>query len=383
MKGVDYMPVYKTTDATKDGRCWCFRIRYKALNGKSIQYHSKKYATKKAAIAAEAEFILKSSHNTNIGSLTVKDLIDLFIENRNNNVKETTFYNYRNKICHLEPLHFVKLEDLNIEVFEHWKSYLNNKKLSLKYKNEIYKFFKSLLNFGTQYYDYNFSNLYNKMIGFKDPDAISKEMLFFTYDEFQKFIATENDFKYQVIFKLFYFCGLRLGELRGLQWKDINFTDKTLSVTKQIHSHIPRNNWHFSNPKTKKSIRALPITKCLMEDLEKLWRLETAKKDFNLEWFVAADSNPIATNTLRDRKNANCASAHVKQIRLHDFRHSCASLLIHMTPDVHMVAKYLGHTKIDETLNTYSHLYSRVSMANIVNIMDNLDKNSLTNMTFN
>ena len=41
----------------------------------------------------------------------------------------------------------------------------------------------------------------------------------------------------------------------------------------------------------------------------------------------------------------------------HDLRHSCASLLIDSGANITLVAKYLGHSKIDETLNTYSHMY--------------------------
>ena len=47
----------------------------------------------------------------------------------------------------------------------------------------------------------------------------------------------------------------------------------------------------------------------------------------------------------------------LKQIRLHDFRHSCASLLISRGANITLVGRYLGHTKIDETLNTYSHMF--------------------------
>ena len=60
---------------------------------------------------------------------------------------------------------------------------------------------------------------------------------------------------------------------------------------------------------------------------------------------------------LRCRKNKDCKLAEVKQIRIHDFRHSCASLLINSGATINVVAKYLRHTKIDETLNTYSHMF--------------------------
>ena len=58
-----------------------------------------------------------------------------------------------------------------------------------------------------------------------------------------------------------------------------------------------------------------------------------------------------------DRKKRNTELANVKNIRIHDFRHSCASLLIDSGANITLVAKYLGHSKIDETLNTYSHMY--------------------------
>lgn len=61
--------------------------------------------------------------------------------------------------------------------------------------------------------------------------------------------------------------------------------------------------------------------------------------------------------------------ARVKDIRIHDFRHSCASLLIDSGTNITLVAKYLGHTKIDETLNTYSHMYQN-RLDTIVSIIE-------------
>lgn len=80
-------------------------------------------------------------------------------------------------------------------------------------------------------------------------------------------------------------------------------------------------------------------------------------KNFSQEWYVFGNDLPIHKDTIRRRKNANCKEAGVKQIRVHDFRHSCASFLINYGASITLVAKYLGHTKIDETLNTYSHMY--------------------------
>ena len=73
------------------------------------------------------------------------------------------------------------------------------------------------------------------------------------------------------------------------------------------------------------------------------------------------------------RKNDNTKKAGVKQIRIHDFRHSCASLLINNGANITLVAKYLGHIKVDETLNTYSHMFIN-KLDDIVNLINDLNK---------
>ena len=82
---------------------------------------------------------------------------------------------------------------------------------------------------------------------------------------------------------------------------------------------------------------------------------------------------PASNNRFSDRKNKNCEKAGVKQIRLHDFRHSCASLLIYKGASINMISKFLGHSKIEETLNTYTHLYSN-ALSDITNLIDEMNE---------
>ncbi len=63
--------------------------------------------------------------------------------------------------------------------------------------------------------------------------------------------------------------------------------------------------------------------------------------------------------------------ANVKQIRIHDFRHSCASLLINQGASIALVSKYLGHSNITITLNTYTHMFQS-ELENISNKLNNL-----------
>lgn len=194
-------------------------------------------------------------------------------------------------------------------------------------------------------------------------------------DEFFKFISVVNDIQMSCLYNSLYYCRLRRGELRGLQWKDINFKDRTLSITKQINDRCGSvKNWRFSVPKTKSSIRILKMPQVLTNDLKMMKNEADKIPVFNDEFFVAGDMLPVCSNTLTNHKNVNCKLANVKQIRLHDFRHSCASLLVNNEANITVVAKYFGHTKIEETLNTYTHLFNS-ALNEVVSIIDSLEDN--------
>lgn len=182
----------------------------------------------------------------------------LFVENRTSTieVKPTTLYNYGNKKNYLKSLLNVKLKDFNINHYDNWKKEMNETNISTRYKNDILKFLKSVLNFAMTWYVFNLNKVYSKMTKFSNSSDIPKEMMYFTYDQWKQFLSVETDIKWIGIFEILYYCGLRRGELRELQWKDINFKDRTLSITKQINDRCGTvKNWRFSVPKTKSSIK--------------------------------------------------------------------------------------------------------------------------------
>lgn len=320
---------------------------------------------------------MKLHNHENQDKITIDEMIDLFVENRTSTieVKPTTLYNYGNKRIHLKSLLNIKLKDFNINHYDNWKKQMNETNISTRYKNDILKFLKPVLNFAMTWYDFNLNKVYNKITKFNDSSDMPKEMMYFTYDQWKQFLSVETDIKWIGIFQILYYCGLRRGEFRGLQWKDINFKDRTLSITKQINDRCGSvKNWRFSVPKTKSSIRILKMPQVLTNDL-KMMKSEAEKiPGFNDNFFIAGDMLPVCSNTLTNHKNVNCKLADVKQIRLHDFRHSCASLLVNKRANVQVVAKYLGHTKVEETLKTYSHLFTS-TLDEVAAVIDNLDNN--------
>ncbi len=79
--------------------------------------------------------------------MTFKDLYDEFRMHNDEIMKDTTKYGYDNKEKFIECFYTVKLKDFNIIQFEQWKREINKLNISLRYKNDIYKFLKSILNF--------------------------------------------------------------------------------------------------------------------------------------------------------------------------------------------------------------------------------------------
>lgn len=369
------MAVYKADVSAKNGNIWIFYVRYTNLDGKRKPYKSKKFATKKEAQEAERKFLISLDENINHSEMTLKELYLAFFEHQKDKVKDTTIQTYLNKFKYLNPLMVIKVKNFNIQNFEFWKKKLNSTKLGTTYKNDIYKFLKALLNYGSKWYNFNFTTVYNKMTNFTNPNEIKKEMLFYTYDEFKKFIRVEKEIKWICLFKTLYYCGLRKGELKGLIWNDIDFENKLININKNVVSNINGKKFTVTSPKTKSSNRILPIPDSLLKDIKELYKTNNSLDNFNNNYYVFNNKEPVNDSTILSRKLRNCRLANIKKIRIHDFRHSCASLLINNGANITLVAKYLGHSKIDETLNTYSHMYKN-KLDDIMNLINELDRKS-------
>lgn len=355
-------------EQTRDGRVWVYEIRY---HGKRIK--SRKYKTRKQAEEAERAFYTEKENSVNPSNITLGDLFHAHYEYQKDKVKITTLYNYEKRLRYFDSIINIKVDELTIYDIEKWKAEMNSRELATGTKNDVLKYLKATLNYGARWYDINFSSLYSKIGTFNNPNEIKKEMDFYDYDEFKKFINVEDDIRFKCLFETLYFCGLRRGEVRGLQWKNIDFKRNEISVVKNvINISGDKGRWKITSTKTRSSTRQIPISEPVLSDLKKL-KVESNKYyGFDDDWFVFGDVNPIHPDTIRVRKNRNAKLANIKQIRIHDFRHSCASLLINNGANITMVARYLGHAKVDETLNTYSHMY-RNKLDDIVNTFAKLE----------
>ena len=181
-----------------------------------------------------------------------------------------------------------------------------------------------------------------------------KEMEFWTPEEFTAFRSHAEDPMYRMFFTMLYVTGCRRGEAEALSWDDIDLERSTLKISKNITRKSPTAPWEITTPKNVSSNRTVPMPKSLCALLKEY--KEQQSKLCPSPTFVFGGERPLTQRTT-DRYFADvCEKAGVKKIRIHDLRHSCASLLISRGVSIVAVSRQLGHSNIEQTLNTYSHL---------------------------
>ena len=172
---------------------------------------------------------------------------------------------------------------------------------------------------------------------------------------------TEEQFKYKVAIILTIFTGVRLGELMGLEWDDINFREGIVSINRSSQ-YLADKGVFTKVPKTESSIRDVAIPDFVVSLLEeyKCW-YDEQKYQYGELWidsnrlFVQADGRPMHPSTISKWFEKFVAQIGLPVINFHGLRHTNATLLIAQNIDVSVVAARLGHAQITTTLNFYVH----------------------------
>lgn len=344
---------------TKDGRKYIWYVWETGLDGKKHKKFSKAYKTEAEAKRAEKEYLKMSEVFEGDMNMTFKELYTKYYEVQKDIVRYSTLKTYRDRIKYIGMFDKVKLKDMDAIHYQKWRVEMMKVDISNSYKNEIQKFLKIVINWAVKTYGFNMNKFYGRMEPFTSASDIKKEMDFYTLEEFNQFISSAPNLQIKCMYETLYYCGLRRGEARGLQWKDINWIDKRLSVTKQAVTNGSESStiYELTKPKTEKSNRILPIAEILFRDLKQLYEEQKQFADFNDNWFIFGGFIPITFYQMRHKNIEIAKEAKIKRIRLHDFRHSCASLLINNNANIAVVSQFLGHASIEETLDTYTHMF--------------------------
>ena len=154
---------------------------------------------------------------------------------------------------------------------------------------------------------------------------------------------------YRLLIQFAVFTGMRSGEIRGLQWGDIDWSSG------QIHIRRSWKEGQYHEPKTQASLRRIGLPEFLVTEL-RTWRLACPKGDDDLVFPNLAGRPMSNTNLLQRGFYPALRRAGLRKIRFHDLRHTFASLLIANGEDIVRVSRLLGHANPSITLNVYSHM---------------------------
>lgn len=339
------MPAYQyQPNKNKAKKLWYAKINYTNINGNKIRKTKRGFKTKKEALEFEQDYLRKHK-----GSIDMKfsDFFDIYIKENSHKWKPSTIQQKQSKFrLHLEPFFGNKpLNDITNEDIRNWQQDQLKKDLepaTIRKNNVI---LSSIFNYAVRYY-----NLYENpcsRVGLIGSNK-NKPFEFWTLSEYKEFIKYEEDLKYKVAFDTLYYTGLRIGELTALTPADIDFTVPKIHVSKNYQ--VINGKEYIDKPKTEKSIRDIILPVKIAEEIKELiknhYNLEENSRIFNLN-----------KSSYGNRLRKICRQNNLKQIRIHDFRHSHVSLLIELGYSPMLIAERLGHDDIKTTLNVYGHLY--------------------------
>lgn len=335
--------------------------------------------TQQEAEAIETEYKYKrQTNNIAIPSkMTMEELLTLWLENYvENRCEETTRQEYeriiKNKMVpKLGNILVQKLEPTHIQ--NYYKYLMKELKLS---PNTVYRHHANL----RKALDYA---LKQQIVTRNVADAVELpkrkkfEGSFYTVEELLKLQEVIKNHELEVPINLAIFLGLRREEIAGLKWKYIDLENHTLQI-KEVRVRVNKGNM-VKEPKTKGSNRTLYIPTSLYELLVKYKeKQEEYNKLFGKEYkntenyvCVKIDGRPFRpekisagfTKILKDNK--------LPHVRLHDLRHTFATLLNESGANIKEISEALGHSDITTTLKIYTHMMDKTNKS-AVNKMENI-----------
>ena len=337
------MPAYKDEKTGK----WFAKFYYTNWQGIKKQKWKRGFATKKEALGFERDFLEKQSANPD---MTFQNLYEIYMEDMAARLKQSTLLTKKAVLqTHILPFFGNKpINEIKASDVRRWQAKLmsspNN--YSQTYLKKINTELNCIINYAKRFYDLN-TNPCGKAgtIG----KAKAEEMDYWTYDEYIAFREGVKDKSLSYIcFEVLYWTGMREGELLALSPADIDLDNKTISINRTYQRIGGKD--VFTSPKTRKSKRKIPIPDFLCQELSDY---------IQSRYMLDADERlfPVTKSYLSHEMIRGCKNTGVKKIRIHDIRHSHASLLINQGCDALVLADRLGHEKVSTTLNTYSHLF--------------------------
>ena len=344
---------------------WYIRIFLgRDANGKRKYFNKTIHGTKKEA----QKYLTAKTREKDLGvfvepaSMPLTEFLDRWLQEiAINKLRARTFENYESLLnCHVrKTLGAKRLSD--IQAYEVQKLYNDMKKT--KYSPKTIRHVHNVLSSAFKQ-AVRWKMLMQNPCEFSELPRMEKvEMMYFTPKETARFLEAAKDDKFFPAFLLAIETGMRPEEYLGLQWKDVDFENKSLSVRRALVVK-KGGGFIFTEPKTKKSRRSIPISNTLIKtlkahrhrQLEERMRLGANYQTFDLVFASEIGTPLLHGNLLRRHFKPIRDKAGLPKIRLYDLRHTTATLLLSAGENPKVVSERLGHASIVLTLDTYSHV---------------------------
>lgn len=324
---------------------WLIQYRYTDWQGKRRKSTKRGFATKREAEEWLRKFLITQKADFD---MKFEDFWKMYCADMETRLREHTMRT-KKYIVELKILPYFgnkRVNDITAADIRQWQNELIKMGYSPTYLKTINNQLSAIFNYAVRYYDLK-SNPCAKAGSMGKSKA--EEMDFWTVEEFRKFIdSVMNKRLSYMAFMTLYWTGMRLGELLALNPKDVDLEKRTISITKSYQRLGKKD--VITPPKTPKSKRVITIPEFLAADIkdymDSLYDLQENDRLF-----------PITKYYLEHEMQREIKESGVKRIRVHDLRHSHASMLIELGFSPLEIANRLGHEKVETTLNTYAHLY--------------------------
>lgn len=193
------------------------------------------------------------------------------------------------------------------------------------------------------------------------PKNVRYESHFYTVEQLNQFFEAIRDEPLYPLLKITAFYGLRRSEVLGLKWDSIDFGAGTMTirhtvskVTKAVEKDKTKNATSYrSFPLTEEAQRIFQAAKAEEEKNRRLFGRQYQESDYVFKW---ADGRSYSPDYITSKFPALLKKHGMPHIRLHELRHSCASLLINAGFTLKDVQEWMGHADIKMTANIYGHL---------------------------
>lgn len=362
------MPIYPT-GRRKDGKTqYRVRINYTDITGSHRQKEASCYGYQEA-LDLERDLLVKYSGKLPDNELTLADFFELYKKMKSIEVRETTLVKCASNIeLHILPiLGDIRLCELDERAITDWKSAMAEKGLSTAYCRRIWGELNGLLNRAVKL-KYIPENPTKNLENFRDVlfESHSDKIQYYTTEQFVHFAAVANStvetYLHRSIFMFLmiaYYTGLRKGEIHALRWTDIQ--GNVLHVRRSISQKIKGKTIVETPPKNKSSMRDIQLPQPLLALLAQYKQLQQLQfgKEWSSRYRICYGPKCLSDTSISNYNIKWAKLAELPPLRIHDYRHSHASLLANEGINIQEIARRLGHSNVQITWQRYSHLYPR------------------------